>query len=76
MRVHVSGPSLGFVHTTLWSSGHRKNGKGGVAGLWLFTILAAWGFSPAAGIVATAILAVIITVAVRVRRQARKVSAS
>jgi hypothetical protein len=42
---------------------------------WLFayfTTALMWGLSPVAGIVATVVLAVIITVAVRTRRQARK----
>jgi len=29
MRAHISGPHLGPVHTTLWSSGSRKGGSGG-----------------------------------------------
>jgi hypothetical protein len=78
MRVHVSGPSLGPVPTTLWSSGRRKRGPVPFKG-WLaayFTTAALWGISPVAGIVATAVLAVIIAVAVRARRQARKGQAS
>jgi len=62
MRIHVSGPSLGPVHTTLWSSGRRKRGKG-TAGLWVFTILALsiWAYetSPVLGAGSTIIFAAI-----------------
>jgi hypothetical protein len=76
--MRIDGPSLGPIHTTLWSSGRRKRGPVPFKG-WLiayFTTAALWGISPVAGIVATVVLAVIIAVAVRARRQARKGQAS
>jgi hypothetical protein len=62
MRVHVSGPSLGHIHTTLWSSGRRKRTRS-TAGLWVFTILAVsiWAYetSPVLGAGSTIIFAAI-----------------
>lgn len=61
MRIHVSGPSLGPIHTTLWSSGRRK--RKGTAGLWIFTVLALsiWAYetSPVLGAGSTIIFAAI-----------------
>jgi hypothetical protein len=67
MRIHVSGPSLGPIHTTLWSSGRRK--RKGTAGLWAFTILAVsiWAYetSPVLGAGSTIIFAAIVAYAAR-----------
>ena len=68
MRIHVSGPSLGPIRTTLWSSGRRKRTKG-TAGLWMFTILALsiWAYetSPVLGAGSTIIFAAIVAYAAR-----------
>lgn len=52
MGVRISGPHLGPVHTTLWSSGGRKSGGGGGC-LGVFLALAllggAFGVSPILG---------------------------
>jgi hypothetical protein len=42
MRIRVSGPHLGPVRTTLWSSGGKKNGTGGkvLAAVFLLPALA------------------------------------
>ncbi len=77
MRVHVSGPSIGPVHTTLWSSGHRSRKPVPWKG-WLiayFTTAALWGISPLYGIPATVILAAITPLAVRARRAWRAAGA-
>lgn len=75
MRFHVSGPSIGPVRTTLWSSGHRNRRPVPWRG-WLllyFTTAAAWGVSPLAGIIATVILTVTAAVTCA-RHHARKAS--
>ena len=65
--MRIDGPSLGPVHTTLWSSGRRK--RKGTAGLWVFTILALsiWAYetSPVFGVGSTIIFAAITAHAAR-----------
>lgn len=50
MGVHISGPGIGPVHTTLWSSG-RKSGGGGCLRVFLGLALlgGAFGVSPVLG---------------------------
>lgn len=80
-HVHVNGPHLGPVHTTLWSSGHRRHpvpfkgwlllyfgSIGGIA--WAFTV------ALALGIVASGGLALIVFLAVYGALAARRVSRS
>jgi hypothetical protein len=70
MRISIRGPSLGPVHTTLWSSGHRSHSKGkGTVRLWLFTVtfvtIGAYQASPVLGAGSTVLFAVIAALAVR-----------
>jgi hypothetical protein len=59
--MRIDGPSLGPIHTTLWSSGRRK--RKGTAGLWIFAVLAVsiWAYqtSPVLGAGSTIIFAAI-----------------
>ncbi len=67
MRVHVHGPSIGPVHTTLWSSG-RKHGKG-TGKLWVLVVIfgSIWAYeaSPVLGVVSTIIFAALVAYAAR-----------
>ena len=64
-RLWISGPHVGPVRTTLWSSGGRKNSGGGCLFWFLALALlgAAFGVSPILGW--TVIVAAVATVVVR-----------
>lgn len=62
MRLWISGPHIGPVRTTLWSSGGRKSGGGGCLGWFLALALlgGVFGVSPVLGWLVFAVAVAII----------------
>jgi len=69
--MRIDGPSIGPIHTTLWSSGRKHRQPVPWKG-WLFlyfTTAALWGISPLCGIPATIISGIITAVVICARHQ-------
>jgi len=76
MRLWISGPHVGPVRTTLWSSGHRrKSGGNSYAGRFILAVIltgATFGVSPVLGaLLVTAEVVTVVMLLVRYLRPAK-----
>src|SRR5450755_1020512 len=75
-RIWISGPHLGPVHSTLWSSGRRrKGGSNSYAGRFILAVIltgATFGVSPVLGaLLVTAEVVTVVVLLVRYLRPAK-----